>query len=150
MLDWFAGAVASMSAAKDISQSLVTLRDGEMIRSKVFELTNSLMELQQQMMNAQVEQMALVKKVADLESLLKSAEKENNLNERYELHCFEATGGYAYRLKPAHQGNEPNHFLCSRCFESGKRVTMNGQKKLNCPDCKNVVWSQKLDSIYLS
>lgn len=143
MIDWFAGAVASMSAAKDISQSLVTLRDGEMIRSKVFELTNSLMELQQQLMNAQVEQMNLVKQVGELQTALSNAQSREDSRTRYQLHQF-PMGNFAYALKPEFQGSEPEHFLCSNCFDKGDKVTLQkafgmGWAGFECPRCKTKV-----------
>jgi len=88
MFEWFSTAVASANAAKEISKSLITLRDEEMIRSRVFDLTNSLMELQQQMMQAQVEQMELVRRVAELEQALQAAAQSSDVRQRYELHKF--------------------------------------------------------------
>ena len=67
MFEWFSSAVASANAAKEITQSLLTLRDEELVRSRVFDLTNNLMELQQQLMNAQVEQMGLVQRITQVE-----------------------------------------------------------------------------------
>jgi hypothetical protein len=142
MIDWFAGAVASMSAAKDISQSLVTLRDGEMIRSKVFDLTNSLMDLQQQLMNAQVEQMALIQQVAKLQASLAAATAQSDENARYERHQF-VTGQFAYKLKGEFKGEGPEFFLCSRCFENEKLVTLHRNGKvLFCPECKQAINSE--------
>lgn len=140
MLDWFATAVASASAAKDISQSLITLRDEEMIRSRVFDLNNNLMDLQQQLMQAQVEQMQLISKVADLERQNESLRKQTDLESRYVLHQF-STGAFAYKLKPENSDGQPEHFLCSKCFERGTRTTMHSSKDqyqsiLYCPECK--------------
>lgn len=143
MFEWFATAVASANAAKEISQSLVTLRDGEMIRSRVFDLTQSLMELQQQLMTAQMEQMQLVEKVQKLENQNAQLQKQADLDSRYELHKFE-TGAFCYRLKPELNGDQPEHFLCSKCFERGIRSTMHQSKgsyhaSLICPECKQVI-----------
>lgn len=135
MLDWFAAAVTNANAVKDISKSLVTLRDEEMIRSRVFELTTNLMELQQQLMTAQLEQMTLIKRIEELESELKKAQKQDDLTERYIRHRFE-TGHHAYVLRSEFQEGEPEHFLCSRCFENGLRITLQGKQVLKCPHCK--------------
>ncbi|MFI8744498.1 hypothetical protein ACIGKL_05000 [Pseudomonas sp. NPDC077186] len=143
MFEWFAGAVASANAAKDISQSLMTLRDGEMIRSRVFDLTQNLMDLQQQLMTAQMEQMQLVDKISKLEQQNAQLQKQADLDGRYELHQFE-TGAFCYRLKPELQNDQPEHFLCSKCFERGIRSTMHQSKgsyhaTLGCPECKQVI-----------
>ncbi|MFI8383340.1 hypothetical protein [Pseudomonas sp. NPDC079086] len=143
MLDWFAGAVASANAAKEISQSLMTLRDEELIRSKVFDLTNSLMDLQQQLMTAQIQQMELVRKVTELESELDTLQLKSQDRDKYKLHRF-FTGTYAYVMAEAFRGSEPDHFICSHCFEKGKRVTLQTSYKsfastLECPDCKTQI-----------
>ena len=143
MFEWFSTAVASANAAKEISKSLITLRDEEMIRSRVFDLTNSLMDLQQQMMQAQVEQMELVRKVTELEQRNHALQKQAALESQYELHQF-PTGKFAYRQKPDQQGDQPEHFLCSKCFERGVKSTMHQTKgsytsTLYCPECKEVI-----------
>lgn len=150
MFEWFATAVASANAAKEISQSLMTLRDEEMIRSRVFDLTGSLMELQQQLMQAQLEQMELVKRVGELETQLNQSQKREDLNERYELIRFEETGHLAYALKAQHRDGEPEHFLCSRCFENGKRITLRGNKHLKCPDCGTITYKEKMQNFTIT
>ncbi|MCY1214396.1 hypothetical protein D9M69_473500 [compost metagenome] len=143
MLDWFANAATSIGIAKDVSQSLVTLRDAELVRSKVFELTNSLMDLQQQLMLAQIEQMELIKKVTRLENELLEVSKKDDERHRYQLHQFER-GAFAYALKPEFKAGVPEHYLCSNCFEGGDRVTMQnsagvGWKGLRCPRCDKAI-----------
>lgn len=150
MFEWFATAVASANAAKEISQSLMTLRDEEMIRSRVFDLTSSLMELQQQLMQAQLEQMDLVKRVGELESQLHQAKKVDDLNDRYELRRFEATGHVAYALKAEYVGSEPEHYLCSRCFENGKRITLRGQNQLKCPECTTITYRERMQNLRIT
>jgi len=138
MIDWFAGAVASMSAAKDISQSLVTLRDAEMIRSKVFDLTNSLMDLQQQMMNAQVEQMRLIDELRNTKQALDEVKDTRQKKDRYER--FKTPfGSFVYRLKADFSGSEIAHYLCSACFEQDKQVTLHqNDELLFCPVCRSI------------
>ncbi|MFL9810001.1 hypothetical protein EQ845_10690 [Pseudomonas putida] len=143
MFEWFSTAVASANAAKEISKSLITLRDEGMIRSRVFDLTNSLMELQQQMMQAQVEQMELVRRVAELEQALQAAAQSSDVRQRYELHKF-PNGSFAYTLKSEFKDQEPEHYACSNCFEKGERVTLQraagtGWKGLRCPRCEKPI-----------
>jgi hypothetical protein len=140
MLDWVAGAFASANTAKEITQSLVTLRDGEMIREKVFDLTNSLMDLQQKLMQAQMEQMELIQEVAKLQVNLASATSQSDENARHERHQF-VTGQFAYKLKDEFKAGGPEFFLCSRCFESQKLVTLHQNGKvLLCPECKQTIY----------
>lgn len=143
MLDWFANAATSIGVAKDISQSLVNLRDAELVRSKVFELTNSLMELQQQLMNAQIEQMGLVKRITELERDIAAQQQKSLVQDRYQLHQF-PTGSLAYCLKPEIKDEQPKHFLCANCFEKGDRAILQvaggrGWGGFNCQRCDKTI-----------
>ncbi|MBN3968535.1 hypothetical protein IMW75_25105 [Pseudomonas gregormendelii] len=143
MLEWFSAAVASANATKDIAASLLTLRDEEVIRSRVFDLTGSLMDIQQQMMTAQLEQMELIKRISELEADLVKAKSQTDTRERYERHKFES-GNFAYSLKPEHAKDVPEHYLCSNCFEKGETVTLQrsggiGWTGLKCPRCNGQV-----------
>lgn len=143
MLDWFTAGVASAQTAADIAKSLLTLRGEEAVRSRVFDLTQSLMELQQQLMTAQLEQMALVKRVGELESTLGKANARADAESKYQRHTFE-TNSFAYKLKPEFQGEQLEHYLCSNCFENGEMVTLQpagglGWKGLRCPRCEKPI-----------
>lgn len=148
MLDWFAAGVASTKTAMDIAKSLATLHNEEAVRARVFDLTQSLMELQQQLMTAQMEQMDLVKKVEKLETDLSKAIARTNTEGRYQRHVF-CTGSFAYKLKPEFEGNEVEHYLCSNCFEKNEFVTLQpsggmGWKGLKCPRCERTLSSEHL------
>ncbi|KAA6167187.1 hypothetical protein [Pseudomonas veronii] len=142
MFEWFSSAVASANAAKEITQSLLTLRDEELVRSRVFDLTNNLMELQQQLMNAQVEQMGLVQRITQVEEQLRLSQAKTNVLDRYELQTV-GGGKFVYAMKSEYAGSEPEHFCCTKCFDDGKRSIMKGGRpygaqgwmKFICPNC---------------
>nr|WP_064494320.1 hypothetical protein [Pseudomonas chengduensis] len=136
MFEWFSAAVSSANAAKDISQSLMTLRDEELIRSRVFDLTQNLMDLQQQLMQAQIEQMKLVEELRSTKQALHSLEESGKQADKYERHKL-AHGGFAYRLKAEFREGGVLHYLCSNCFEMGKHITLHRERhRLVCPSCK--------------
>lgn len=142
MFEWFATAVASANAAKEISQSLIALRDEEIIRSRVFDLTNSLMELQQQLMQAQLEQMDLVKKVQTLEAEKSQLENQRALRDGYTLHKFPDTGAFAYRVNQADVAleGELDHYICCSCFDAGHRIILQPRAYgLACPKCSGFI-----------
>ena len=145
MFEWFATAVASANAAKEISQSLMTLRDEEMIRSRVFDLTSSLMELQQQLMQAQLEQMELVKRIGELEQCLNTANTKQQKFARYRLHQF-PEGASAFVLRDEYQAEEPKHYICSVCLESEQKVILQPRAMgLSCPKCNAFVFASSDD-----
>lgn len=143
MLDWVSNAFSSVNAAREITNSLLTLRDAEMVRHQVFDLTSNLMDLQQQMMSAQIEQMALIKRIAELESELVKVKNQTDKREHYERHVFES-GYFAYKLKPDFEAGNIEHYLCSNCFERGDLVTLQVGRNLywsglKCPRCETSI-----------
>lgn len=139
-----AAALASMKTATDITTALLGIKTDAAVQSKAVELTGALLQVQQQLLSAQMEQMKLIKRIDELEAELRQAQKQDDLTDRYRLHRFE-TGHHAYVLKPEFRGSEPEHFLCSRCFENGKRITLQGQKALRCPDCDKRIQTEHIN-----
>lgn len=141
MIDWFAGAVESAKAMKEIGQSLLTIRDENIIRERVYQLNNNLMDLQQKLLEAQLNQMELVQRIQTLEGEKDQASQAVNLKAQYTLHTFPATSAHAYVLKTEEQG-EPKQFYCSHCLETESlAVTLQGSAILSCPKCKYSVRS---------
>lgn len=63
--------------------------------------------------------------------------------ERYQLTATAPSdGSMVYMLKPAMRGTEPPHWLCTRCFDDGKKAILQKQKSdgsfsiYGCPSCK--------------
>jgi len=125
MIDWVAAAFTSARAAGDIAKSLITLRDEDLVRSRVMDLTGTLMELQQQMMQGQQEQMTFIKKISELENALKVSLAKADLLGQYEL-VRVGLGKVAYALKPEFKTTQPAHFCCNQCYDNGKRSIFEG------------------------
>jgi hypothetical protein len=105
------------------------------------DLTGTLMDLQQQMMQGQLEQMALVKKITELEETLRLTQARANLLDQYELLSV-GPGKVAYALKQEFKGTQPAHLCCNNCYDNGKRSLFEGQKPYKgwmnflCSACK--------------
>lgn len=140
MLDWFAGAVESAKAVKEIGQSLLTIRDEGIIRERVYELNNNLMDLQQKLLEAQLNQMELVQRIQALEGEKLQASQSTDLKAQYSIHTF-PTSDHAYVLTTDGQA-EPTRYFCSHCMETdAAAVTLQGARVKTCPKCKNTVRS---------
>lgn len=137
MLDWVAGVIASTNAATDITKSLLDVKTDAAVNAKAVELTGVLLQLQQQLMSAQVEQMALMERVRTLQAELVKADD----SARYQRHQF-PSGDFAYQLKEEHRGEGALFFICSHCHENdGKQITLHEYTDsdvslLTCPSCK--------------
>lgn len=143
MLDWVAGVLASTKAATDITKGLVDLRTDAAVNMKAVELTGILLQLQQQLMTAQMEQMGLINKVKELEGQLEESKRRVLDIDAYELHHF-PTGALAYVLSEAEVGSQRS-FLCSNCFEQGDKVSLQVvggtqvAQSMKCPRCATAV-----------
>ncbi|MBK5005273.1 hypothetical protein [Pseudomonas sp. S32] len=146
MLDWFAGAVESAKTMKEIGQSLLTIRDEGIIRERVYELNNNLMDLQQKLLEAQLSQMELVKRIQMLEGERQQASQSNDLRAQYCIHTF-PTSAHAYVLSTEAQ---PTRFFCSHCLETeAVAVTLQGKQALTCPKCKTRIRSVPAAPLYI-
>lgn len=146
MIDWVAAAFTSAKTASDIAKSLITLRDEDLVRGRVMDLTGTLMDLQQQMMQGQQEQMALIKQVYELEDALRKVSAKQNILDRYEL-LGVGPAKVVYALKTEFQDAEPTHLCCTNCYDKGKRSVLKAMKqagstsmKFSCPDCTNTFY----------
>lgn len=152
MIDWVSGALSSAKAIGDITKSLLTLRDEALIKERVFDLSNSLMDLQQQIMTAQREQMGLLEEVTNLKKSLREAQERSSVLGRYQL-LNVGPGKVLYALKSDFIGEEPEHFCCTHCFDSGKRSVMtgsyhpdNGYMSFLCLACKCII---RVQDVYI-
>lgn len=145
MIDWVAAAFTSAKTASDIAKSLITLRDEDLVRGRVMDLTGTLMDLQQQMMQGQQEQMALIKQVYELEDALRKVNAKQNILDRYELLAV-GPMKVVYALKAEFKGTEPAHLCCTSCYDKGTRSVLKSMRpirstsmKFSCPspECAN-------------
>jgi|GEM_PF-6374630 len=147
MLDWIAGAVQSAKTMKDISQSLLTLRDENLIRERVYDLNNNLMELQQKLLEAQLSQIELVSRIQALESERDRANQATDVKAQYTIYTF-PTSAHAYVLN-TEDPEKATRYFCSNCLETGSvAVTLQGSKVLGCPKCKTEIRSVPAQSRY--
>lgn len=150
MLDWIAGAVQSAKTMKDISQSLLTLRDENLIRERVYELNNNLMELQQKLLEAQLSQIELVSRIQTLESERDRASQATDLKAQYTIHTFPATSAHAYVLS-TEDPERASRYFCSNCLETESiPVTLQGSAALSCPRCKTMIRTVKAKPIRIT
>ncbi len=135
MLDWVAGAVESAKTMKEIGQSLLTIRDENIIRERVYALNNNLMDLQQKLLEAQLHQMELVQRIQVLEREKEQAHQATDLKTQYAIHSF-PTSAHAYVSITDTEGDATRYF-CSNCLETQNvAVTLQGSQIMTCPKCQ--------------
>lgn len=135
------GAMAALQSAKDIVTSLVNLRDASIASSKIIDLQLALMDVQQQVFNANQERTALIERVADLEKQIVQMEEWETEKEKYSLTEI-APSVFAYARKEPVATGEPSHKICTNCYQSGKKSILQHEntgacKMLHCHACRS-------------
>jgi len=99
-------------------------------------------ELQQAILTAQAEQMALLGKVQELERKVTANDRWDAEKSRYRLAKF-VGNTLAYVLLRSEANSEPGHALCANCFNKGfKSILQSNENPFMdksayiCPSCK--------------
>jgi hypothetical protein len=129
----FAG-LGAIKTAFDIAKGLKDIDDAARRNAAVI-------ELQEKILTAQQEQMALVERIGELEEQIGRFETWEAEKKRYKLTDY-GGGTFAYALKPEEAKGEPEHRICAHCYESGHRALLQfahksgGQDYFDCLRCK--------------
>ena len=132
------GALGAAKAAFDLTKAFVDVRDATKVQAVKFELMGLLLE-------AQEAQAALIADKRDLEERLRELEAWGSEKQRYQLTAV-APGSFAYTVKPDALGSEPQHALCSNCYQHGEKSflqrtngVVQGYAVFRCAHCKSEV-----------
>jgi Zn finger protein HypA/HybF involved in hydrogenase expression len=136
--------LSSLKAASDIVKGLNAVNTITLINEVKISLQSHILDAQQALLAAQEAQSALTKHIDKLEQeivQLKGWEREKQRYELKELHA----GSLAYALKISMCDGEPPHFICTNCYQKGRKSILQGftdwarEHSLTCPDCKSKV-----------
>lgn len=135
--------LSSLAAASEIAKAMVGIRDATLLQTKAFELTREIVAAQQGALATQAAQFALLDKISQLEKEVARLEHWDSEKERYELQDV-YFGCFAHALKPDRAASEPPHWICSACYQRGRKQILQphpipeGRRTgWRCPDCKS-------------
>jgi hypothetical protein len=111
---------SALNSAIQITKTAVGLRDSIMIQQEVGKLLPIINDAQKEALASYQRELALVKRVEELEAEVKRLKDWEAEKQRYGPKTI-ATGVVAYALKDRMQGVEGEHCLCPNCFENGKK-----------------------------
>lgn len=109
------------------------------------ELRDKLLDLYNQVLDAKMNQAALMDQVLEFQRQLEAVDRFEQEAKRYAL--VEAVPGTTlYRLKDTDRNGEPDHYLCTHCFGEGKKSIVQRSRNsyfVHCPRCSAEfrVWS---------
>lgn len=137
-----AGTASALKAAYDLSKAAIGAHDAAAIRAKVSELQGEISSAIASAIAAQTDQLAMLKRVVDLEKEIADLEAWEAEKSRYELVRFDP-GILVYSLKPDDEKGEPPHYLCAACYTNGRKSFLQATTELKmrlrfhvCPTCK--------------
>ena len=118
---------SALGALRGTVEFLKTVHDAE----KQVDLNVVTLELQEKLINLHSEIFAIQEKyealaatIVQLETELKREQERNEENSKYELESV-GPGQFAYKFVGQ---DRPEHFICSHCFEDGKKSILEVQK----------------------
>jgi hypothetical protein len=98
-------------------------------------------ELQTQILAAQEQQATLIERVRQLEQEVARFETWEAEKQRYKLEQL-PPGVFVYSLKPEMAQGEPQHQICAKCYQHGKKAFLhsggrsaNSRERLTCNEC---------------
>jgi hypothetical protein len=135
MLAEIASGLSSLKAAKDIIQGLNAAKTEAAINGVKIDLQGLILDAQQGLFAAQEVQTASTRKVAELEQEIVRLKDWSAEKERYHL-VDVWQGSVAYMPKPGMENGEPAHWLCSNCFNQGRKSFLSVQGHMG----PNTIW----------
>jgi rubrerythrin len=148
-----AGALTSLKASKDLLEAMVDLRTAGAFNEKRLELQSKIMDAQSYVFTVNEERAALVERVSDLEKQIAGMETWEAEKQRYKLKDIDP-GSFVYALEGSMSRGEVPHWICTRCYEDGKKSILQylgfGQtgadlrvNRWSCPVCSTIFRARK-------
>lgn len=139
------GTITGLKTAADIAKSLMELKSISDVQGKVIDLQSAILSAQSSALAANAAQSAMVDEISQLKEEVTRVKAWESQKQRYKLTSLWDGNGIVYALKESMSEGEPPHWICTKCYEEGKRMILNQTKDDNgflflvCPTCKSMV-----------
>ena len=125
-----AGMLQSFRAITDLGKALLGMRDAALIREKVIELNGEILSAQASALATQADQLALLKRVGELEKEVTDLKAWDAEKQKYELSQI-VPGVFAYSLKKEAGIAGALHQICTHCYEDRRKSVL--QREIRTP-----------------
>lgn len=134
------GTIAGLKTTSDIAKSFLEIKSISDVQGKVIELQSALLSAQSSALAANSDQAAMAEQIRALKEEVTRVKAWERQKQRYQLAPFGGGAAVVYALKESMRESEPPHWVCTKCYEDGKRMiihpkSVNGLARLVCPDC---------------
>jgi hypothetical protein len=136
------GTISGLKLAGDIAKGFLELKSLSDVQSKVIELQSVILSAQSSALEAQSHQSAMVEKIRSLKEEIARVKAWEKEKQRYKL-TNPYPGTMLYALKESCSASEPPHWICTKCYEDGRKSILYPIEKggfafdLVCPACKS-------------
>lgn len=130
--------ISGLKLARDITKALLELDPISDVKAKVIELQEAILAAQDSAFEANAHQTAMVEKIRNLEKEITRIKAWEEEKQRYKL-VSPWPGTVLYALKKERGSSEEPHWICTNCYEEGRKSILHPQKKgtwFVCPACK--------------
>jgi hypothetical protein len=142
--------VSGLKTAGDIAQSMLELKTLSEVQGKVIDLQRAILSAQSSALSANADQFAMVEKISTLKKEIADIKAWESEKERYKL-VSPWEGAIAYAVKKSMCNSEPPHWICTKCYEDGRKSILNPDKNpkgfslFACPVCSSKMLYQYMD-----
>ena len=152
------GTITGLKTASDIAKGFLELKSISDVQGKVIELQSAILSAQSSALAANSDQASMVEQIRTLKEEIASVKAWETQKQRYKLHT-PWDGSVIYALKESMANSEPPHWICTSCYENGKKSILNqiqgkdGWYMVTCPVCKSQIqspWRGSSPSTYAS
>jgi hypothetical protein len=141
-------AATGLRSAFEITKTLLDLKSLAEVQAKVIPLQQTILDAQSAAFSAQTELSNALEEARKAHEELARMKAWLAQRERYKM-ISPWQGAIVYALRAAAKESDPPHWICSNCYENGRRSILNGAKtksddwyKYICPVCKSEVRSE--------
>ena len=140
------GTIAGLKTASDIAKGFLDLKTMTDVQGKVIELQSAILAAQSSALSANADQAAMAEEIRSLKAELERVKAWERQKERYQMHA-PWEGATVYALKESQKGTDPAHWICTQCYELGKRSILQhhartgGWASYVCGVCRSEVQS---------
>lgn len=140
----FATVIGTVKSVAEGVQAVQKMSDSADIKAKTAELYNLILGAQAQILEANIRQRALLDEKDELEQQIAALKAWDREKPRYALREAE-NGLFIYSLKRAAANGEPPHWICTHCYEQGRKSVLQSSPvakqgmgrvcEIACPAC---------------
>ena len=133
--------ISGLKLAGDIAKSFLELKSVSEVQGKVVELQSAILSAQSSALSANAAQATMIEEIRTLKEEIARIKAWESEKKRYQL-ISPWNGTVVYALKKSMSNAEPPHWICTNCYENGRKRILNQHRKHNsfiefiCPVCK--------------